>query len=136
MNILEVHNLKIMVEDNIILENVNLELSEKRNYVMFGPNGSGKTTLINTIMGLPHYKIASGKIYFLGKDITKKVSMAKWWIGEMANRVAYNCVQLHGGYGYMEEYEICKWYRDVRGSTIWAGTTEIMKNILGKMLEL
>lgn len=69
-----------------------------------------------------------------GKDIVKKVSMAKWWINEMANRVAYDCVQLHGGYGYMEEYPICRWYRDIRASSIYAGTSEIMKQIIGKML--
>jgi Fe-S cluster assembly ATP-binding protein len=72
MNILEVRNLKVMIEDKVILKNVNLELTEKRNYVMFGPNGSGKTTLINAIMGLPQYKIVSGKIFFLGEDITGK----------------------------------------------------------------
>jgi Fe-S cluster assembly ATP-binding protein len=72
MNILEVRNLKVMVEDKVILDNLNLELTEKKNYVMFGPNGSGKTTLINTIMGLPQYKVVSGKIYFMGEDVTKK----------------------------------------------------------------
>jgi Fe-S cluster assembly ATP-binding protein len=72
MNILEVRNLKVRVEDKVILDNVNLELTEKKNYVMFGPNGSGKTTLINAIMGLPQYKVVSGKIYFMGEDITKK----------------------------------------------------------------
>ncbi|MBW1817201.1 MAG: acyl-CoA dehydrogenase family protein, partial [Deltaproteobacteria bacterium] len=66
-----------------------------------------------------------------GKEIIKKVSMAKWWLAEMANRVAAHCVQLHGGYGYMEEYAICKWYQDIRASTIYAGTTEIMKTIIG-----
>ena len=40
--------------------------------------------------------------------------MAKAWIGEMVNRIAYQAVQLHGGYGYMEEYRICRLYRDVR----------------------
>ncbi|MBW1818665.1 MAG: acyl-CoA dehydrogenase, partial [Deltaproteobacteria bacterium] len=40
----------------------------------------------------------------------------------------------HGGYGYMEEYAICKWYQDIRASTIYAGTTEIMKTIIGKMM--
>ncbi len=49
-----------------------------------------------------------------GKDILMKVSMAKALTAEMANRVAYNCVQLHGGYGYMEEYPICRFSRDVR----------------------
>jgi acyl-CoA dehydrogenase len=74
--------------------------------------------------------------YCEGKDIVKKVSMAKAWIPEMANRVAYQCVQLHGGYGYMEEYPICRFARDVRVIAIFAGTTEIMKVILGRMLEL
>jgi acyl-CoA dehydrogenase len=71
-----------------------------------------------------------------GKEIVKKVSMAKWWIAEMANRLAYTCVQLHGGYGFMEEYPICKWYRDIRASTIYAGTTEIMKTVISKMMGL
>jgi acyl-CoA dehydrogenase len=71
-----------------------------------------------------------------GKDIVKKVSMAKAWIPEMANRVAYQCVQLHGGYGYMEEYPICRFARDARVIAIFAGTTEIMKVIVGRMMDL
>jgi acyl-CoA dehydrogenase len=71
-----------------------------------------------------------------GKNIVKKVSMAKWWVAEMANRVAYQCLQLHGGYGYMDEYEISKWYRDIRAATIYAGTSEIMKGVIGKMMGL
>ena len=71
-----------------------------------------------------------------GKNIVKKVSMAKWWIAEMANRVAYDCVQLHGGYGYMEEYPICKWYRDIRVASVYAGTTEIMKMVIAKRMGL
>ncbi|MCG6878565.1 MAG: acyl-CoA dehydrogenase family protein [Deltaproteobacteria bacterium] len=68
------------------------------------------------------------------KAIMKEVSMAKWWLAETANRIAYTCVQLHGGYGYMEEYPICRWYRDVRVMAIFAGTTEIMKQIIGKKI--
>jgi acyl-CoA dehydrogenase len=71
-----------------------------------------------------------------GKDIVNKVSMAKWWISEMANRVAYDSLQLHGGYGYMEEYPISRHYQNVRVDTIFAGTTEIMKNIIAKNLGL
>jgi len=71
-----------------------------------------------------------------GRDIVKKVSMAKWWITEMANRVAYNSLQLYGGYGYMDEYPISKHFRDVRVHTLYAGTTEIMKLIISRQLGL
>jgi acyl-CoA dehydrogenase len=74
--------------------------------------------------------------YIAGTDIVKRVSMAKAWIPEMANRVAYHCVQLHGGYGYMEEYPICRFARDIRAFPIFAGTTEIMKVIVGRMMEV
>ncbi len=74
--------------------------------------------------------------YIAGKDIVQRVSMAKAWIPEMANRVAYHCVQLHGGYGYMEEYSICRFARDVRVIPIFAGTTEVMKVIVGRMMGL
>lgn len=72
--------------------------------------------------------------HIAGKDIVTKVSMAKWWISKMANRVAYNCLQLYGGYGYMEEYPIARFYRDVRAHTIYAGTSEIMKLIIARRL--
>lgn len=74
--------------------------------------------------------------HMAGDDIVTDVSMAKAWIGEMANRVAYGCVQLHGGYGYMEEYPICRFYRDVRPFAIFAGTTEIMKLIVARNMGL
>jgi acyl-CoA dehydrogenase len=60
--------------------------------------------------------------------------MAKAWLGEMVNRVAYQALQLHGGYGYMEEYRICRLYRDARSLSIFAGTTEIMKLIIARSL--
>ncbi|MDY6854410.1 MAG: acyl-CoA dehydrogenase family protein [Thermodesulfobacteriota bacterium] len=71
-----------------------------------------------------------------GKDITLKVSMAKWWISEMVNRISYHCTQFHGGYGYMKEYFVARASGDVRYSTIAGGTTEIMKVIIGRMLGL
>lgn len=70
------------------------------------------------------------------KDISTQVSMAKWWISEMAKRIASQCLQLHGGYGYMEEYEIARRYRDIPVASIYAGSTEIMKTIIAKKLEL
>lgn len=74
--------------------------------------------------------------YVNGEDITLKVSMAKWFNAELANRVAYQCVQLHGGYGYMQEYAICRAFTDVRMGNIAAGTTEVLKNYIGKMMGL
>ncbi|MEW6489958.1 MAG: acyl-CoA dehydrogenase family protein [Thermodesulfobacteriota bacterium] len=71
-----------------------------------------------------------------GVDIVQRVSMAKYWLGEMVNRVAYGAVQLHGGYGYMEEYRICRLYRDVRALSIYAGTSEVMKLIVSRRLGL
>ncbi|TSI10659.1 acyl-CoA dehydrogenase family protein [Lysinibacillus sp. BW-2-10] len=70
--------------------------------------------------------------HIAGESIVKEVSMAKWWISEMAKRVASDCLQLHGGYGYMEEYEIARRYRDIPVAAIYAGTTEIMKGIIAK----
>jgi acyl-CoA dehydrogenase len=72
----------------------------------------------------------------MGRKVVRQASMAKSWIGEMVNRTAYDCVQLHGGYGYMEDYPVCRMYRDVRCHTIWAGTTEIMKSIIARDLGL
>ncbi|MBI2864707.1 MAG: acyl-CoA dehydrogenase family protein [Chloroflexi bacterium] len=71
-----------------------------------------------------------------GNDIVTRVSMAKWWVTEMLNRLAYQGVQLHGGYGYMEEFEICRLYRDARLLTIGGGTTEIMKLSIAKRMAL
>ena len=66
----------------------------------------------------------------------KEVSMAKIFACEMADRVATTCLQLHGGYGYMKEYKIERFFRDVRLNTIGGGTTEIMKEIIGKLIGL
>ncbi|MFZ5632835.1 MAG: acyl-CoA dehydrogenase family protein [Bacillota bacterium] len=71
-----------------------------------------------------------------GKNIVKRVSMAKYWICEMANRVAYHCLQLYGGYGYMDEYPISRDFRDMRVQTIYAGSTEVMKLIIAKDMGL
>lgn len=71
-----------------------------------------------------------------GKNIVVDVSMAKYWTTDMACRVADRCVQLHGGYGYCEEYPIARAWRDVRVMRIFAGTNEIMKNIAARFMGL
>lgn len=63
-------------------------------------------------------------------------SKAKWWCTELGKRVIDSCVQLHGGYGYMNEYRVARAYKDSRIQTIFGGTTEIMKDIIGRDLGL
>ena len=69
-----------------------------------------------------------------GVDAVKEISMVKLFTAEMAQKVAYDCVQLHGGYGYMREYPIERFFRDIRLMTIGGGTSEIMKEIIAKQL--
>jgi len=71
-----------------------------------------------------------------GDDITRRVSMSKWWMSDLANRVAYEAVQLHGGYGYMAEYPVARDFVDVRAMPIYAGSNEVMKLILARIMGL
>ena len=64
----------------------------------------------------------------------EEASMAKWWCTELQKRVLDTCLQLHGGYGYMTEYPVARAYCDARISTIYGGTTEIMKEVIGRSL--
>jgi alkylation response protein AidB-like acyl-CoA dehydrogenase len=61
---------------------------------------------------------------------------AKWWTAEVQNQVLDACVQLYGGYGYMTEYRVARAWQDARVSRIWAGTNEIMKELIGRDLGL
>jgi alkylation response protein AidB-like acyl-CoA dehydrogenase len=63
-------------------------------------------------------------------------AMAKWWCTELQGRVVDRCLQLFGGYGYMNEYPIAKAFVDARVTPLYGGTTEIMKEIIGRSLEL
>ncbi len=66
-------------------------------------------------------------------DLTvEEAAMAKWWCTELQKRTVDTCLQLHGGYGYMQEYPIGRAYVDARITTIYGGTTEIMKEIIGR----
>jgi len=61
---------------------------------------------------------------------------AKWWCTELQNKAIDRCLQLFGGYGYMAEYPISRAFKDARITTIYGGTTEIMKEIIGRSLDL
>jgi alkylation response protein AidB-like acyl-CoA dehydrogenase len=69
-----------------------------------------------------------------GQLSIEDAAMAKWWTTELQKRVVDQCLQLHGGYGYMSEYPIAKAYLDTRIQTIYGGTTEIMKEIIGRTM--
>lgn len=68
--ILELKKLNVEVAGKRILKNVDLQINEGETHVLFGPNGCGKTSLLFTILGLPRYKVTSGKILMQGKDVT------------------------------------------------------------------
>lgn len=61
---------------------------------------------------------------------------AKWWSAQVQNDVLDHCVQIYGGYGYMNEYRVARAWRDARVTKIWAGTNEIMKELIGRDLGL
>ncbi|MET7401997.1 acyl-CoA dehydrogenase family protein [Dactylosporangium sp. NPDC005572] len=63
-------------------------------------------------------------------------AMAKWWCTELQQRTVDRCLQLHGGYGYMREYPVARAFLDARVQTIYGGTTEIMKEVVGRSLGL
>jgi acyl-CoA dehydrogenase len=72
--------------------------------------------------------------YLSGKLDTETASMAKLWMTEQQCNVIDECVQLHGGYGYMEEYLIGRMYADARVQRIYGGTNEIMKEVISRKL--
>jgi acyl-CoA dehydrogenase len=71
-----------------------------------------------------------------GKCDMSLAAMAKWWTTELQTKLVDRAVQLHGGYGYMMEYPVARAYVDSRIQTIYGGTTEIQKEIIGRSLGL
>jgi len=75
-------------------------------------------------------------LYDRKEEAVREISMAKLFAGDLAQKVAYDCQQFHGGMGYIEETPIARAWRDVRLITIGAGTSEIMKEIIAKLSDL
>jgi acyl-CoA dehydrogenase len=71
-----------------------------------------------------------------GDEIVSEVSMAKWWSTDLQKRLTSDCLQLHGGYGFMHEYPVATDYEDAAVQSIYAGTNEIMKVIIAKRMGL
>jgi alkylation response protein AidB-like acyl-CoA dehydrogenase len=72
--------------------------------------------------------------YNAGELTATDAAKGKWWLSELQKRVVDQCVQLHGGYGYMMEYAVARAFVDSRIQTIYGGTTEIMKELIGREL--
>ncbi|MCI4669483.1 MAG: acyl-CoA dehydrogenase family protein [Bacteroidia bacterium] len=69
-----------------------------------------------------------------GENVVKECSMLKYRVADLLNEAVYKCLQMFGGYGFMEEYPIGRIYRDVRVGPIYGGTSEIMKEVIAKMV--
>jgi alkylation response protein AidB-like acyl-CoA dehydrogenase len=81
-----------------------------------------------------HYVDKAVLAHNAGEFTVQDAAMAKWWTTELQKKVVDACVQLHGGYGYMLEYPVAKAFLDSRVQTIYGGTTEVMKEIIGRSL--
>jgi len=81
-----------------------------------------------------HYVETSVLEHNAGRYTVQDAAMAKWWTTELQKRVVDQCVQLHGGYGYMLDQPVAKAFVDARVQTIYGGTTEVMKEIIGRSL--
>ncbi len=69
-----------------------------------------------------------------GELDTETAAMAKWWITDVQQQVMDECVQLHGGYGYMNDYLVCRMFADSRVQRIYGGTNEIMKELISRSI--
>jgi len=74
--------------------------------------------------------------HMAGEDIVSEVSMAKYWITDLQFEVAHRCLQFFGGYGYMKEFPISRYFLDARVQSIYGGTNEIMKELIARRLGL
>jgi alkylation response protein AidB-like acyl-CoA dehydrogenase len=76
------------------------------------------------------------ELHTTGELSATEAAKVKWWSAEIQNEVLDHCVQLWGGYGYMNEYRVARAWRDARVTKIWAGSNEIMKELIGRELGL
>ena len=102
-----------------ILEGVDLSVDPGQRIGLVGPNGVGNSTLLQLMAG---------------QLSAEQAAAAKFWTTELQNKVVDRCLQLHGGYGYMLEYPIARAWADSRIQTIYGGTSEIMREIVGRAI--
>jgi alkylation response protein AidB-like acyl-CoA dehydrogenase len=90
--------------------------------------------LVTKIEVAEAYVDAAVAAHSRGEATAIDAAKAKWWSSEIQNDVLDHCVQLHGGYGFMNEYRVARAWRDARVTKIWAGSNEIMKELIGRDL--
>lgn len=90
--------------------------------------------LVTMIESAEAYIDAAVVAHAAGKLTAVDAAKAKYWSSDIQNKVLDHCVQLHGGYGFMNEYRVARAWRDARVSRIWAGSNEIMKELIGRDL--
>jgi short-chain 2-methylacyl-CoA dehydrogenase len=78
----------------------------------------------------------SARLYTAGKPFFKEASMCKWFVTEMAKKVADDAVQIFGGMGFMDECPVSRYYRDIRAATIGEGTTQIQQHVIAREMGL
>ena len=78
------------------------------------------------------YRAAS--LYQQGEKVTKEAAMAKLFASEAANRTAYKAIQIFGGYGYMKDFPVERFFRDARVTTLYEGTSEIQRLVIARHL--
>ncbi len=81
-----------------------------------------------------HLTMRAAWLKEVARPFTQEASMAKTWTTEAANRVCDNAVQVHGGYGYVKEYSVERYYRDVRVTRIYEGTNQVQRIVIGRNL--
>ena len=120
-------------------------LSEARSYAMERQAFGGPIAALQAIQGMladSATEIDAARLLTLraawlkerGEPFTREASMAKVYTSEMANRVCYRALQIHGGYGYTREYAVERLSRDARVTTIYEGTSEIQRLVIGRDL--
>jgi len=78
--------------------------------------------------------LRAANLYDLGKSFSKEAAMAKLFASEAANKIAYEALQIHGGYGYSKEFPVEQIYRDARVLSIYEGTSEIQRMLIARHL--
>ena len=79
-----------------------------------------------------NYYIHASRIKEQGKDFFKEASIAKYYASEMSSQVCYDALQMHGGYGFVKDYQVERYYRNARITTIYEGTSEVQKLIISR----